>query len=72
MIASRTNKGKTSVTRVLVCELYKPVLRTPPKVLEQCIELFGNLRGTIYFHGNHFCALIQEELENEIWQGCSS
>ena len=71
MIASRTNKGKTSVTRVLVCELYKPVLRTPPKVLEQCIELFGNLRGTIYFHGNHFGALIQEGFENETWQGCS-
>ena len=44
-------------------------LETP--VLEQCIELFGNLRGTIYFHGNHFCALIQE-LGNEIWQGCYS
>ena len=36
------------------------------KVLEQCIELFGNLGGTTFTEITFF-ALVHEELENEVW-----
>ena len=59
---------------VLFGEPYKAVLNeTPAKVLEHCIGIFENPTYIFRFHGNRFISTqIQKELENEIWQGCSS
>ena len=62
MIVSTT--GRRPCHFFFCCEAYKAVIRTPVKLLEQFIKLFGTLEEN-YYSGKSFCTLFLSSCETK-------